>query len=387
MAKRQSMMVRYLLVGWVGMVGCSANVVTDPMKGTTGNPSSTNSSMVMDSGQATQIIPENKIHIDFDATIPTHQDAYTGPTEDANCGLVPFVLDRTPSPVLLLQDRSTSMKNWVGGGVLVSRWDSVRAAVKNVLQRTEANVAWGLHFFPNQTRCLVSPVPEVLPELVNAKSIAAKLDAIKGDVTGLTDGTPTAKILDAATNYFKTVTKAKDKYVVLATDGQPTCLKDNPDNDDFENAEAAAKRTVAAGIKLAVVGIAFRYEPGEAIPERMAFLNRLAEMGGMARNDPIDSPEIKYYPANNTEQLTAAFQAIAEKVITCTFNLPKAPPSKDDVAVKLDGVKLPRSSSEGWEYDTSTTLSVHGSYCDKIKKNEGSIDIKIIMGCPGQIIL
>lgn len=378
--------IRYLLGGLLAITACSANVVTDPNKGTIHNSPIT-STTTDDSGQVGPTQPGHTIHIDFDASLSTLQDAYTGPTEDANCGLVPFVLDRTPSPVLLLQDRSTSMKNWVGGGVLVSRWDSVRTAVKNVLQQTEAHVAWGLHFFPNQTRCLVSVDPDVIPGLVNAKSITAKLDAIKGDTTGLTDGTPTAKVLDAATNYFKTLTKAKDKYVVLATDGQPTCLKDNPDNDDFQNAEAAAKRTVAAGIKLAVVGISFNYEAGEEIPERMAFLNRLAEMGGMARNDPINTPEIKYYPANNTEQLTAAFKAIAEKVITCTFNLPKVPPSKDDVAVKLDGVKLPRSSTEGWEYETSTTLSVYGSYCDKIKKNEGSIDIKIIMGCPGQIIL
>src|SRR5262245_29465809 len=39
----------------------------------------------------------------------------SGPTEDANCGLQNFALDRRPAIVLLLQDRSTSMRNTLSG--------------------------------------------------------------------------------------------------------------------------------------------------------------------------------------------------------------------------------------------------------------------------------
>src|SRR4029078_9652510 len=40
----------------------------------------------------------------------------TGPTEDANCGLQNFALDRRPAIVVLLQDRSTPMRNTLSGG-------------------------------------------------------------------------------------------------------------------------------------------------------------------------------------------------------------------------------------------------------------------------------
>src|SRR6187402_159111 len=42
-----------------------------------------------------------------------------GPTEDANCGLQNFALDRRPAIVVLLQDRSTSMRNTINS---VTRW-------------------------------------------------------------------------------------------------------------------------------------------------------------------------------------------------------------------------------------------------------------------------
>ena len=42
------------------------------------------------------------------------------PTEDANCGLQNFALDCRPALVLLLQDRSTSMRNTLSSGL--TRW-------------------------------------------------------------------------------------------------------------------------------------------------------------------------------------------------------------------------------------------------------------------------
>ena len=316
-------------------------------------------------------------------------DAATGPTEDANCGLVPFVLDRAPAPVLLVQDRSTSMRGTVKIGT-GTRWENLRTAVTQVVAQTEANVYWGLKFFPNSLPCQISVGPEIAPKLMNAAPIIAALNAIPGDAlgTGLTDGTPTRKVLEDAGNYLRNLPGSSvNKYIVLATDGQPTCANDSTTADDTVAALAAGQAVAAAGIKIAVIGIAFNpVAAGAVLPAEQVFLNTMADIGGMPRIDPAD-PQTRYYPAQNTDQLVASFTAITAQVFTCTFLLPKQPPSKDDVAVKIDGVRIPHEATNGWEYDAGlTSVTLHGSSCDQIKNNVGVLDVKIILGCPGVVI-
>ena len=64
------------------------------------------------------------------------------------------------------------------------------------------------------------------------------------------------------------------------------------------------------------------------------------------------------------------------------------PPSPNDVAVKIDGVKVPRDSThgEGWDYDTDmANVVIYGQACEQLK-GVGAADVKIIFGCPGIII-
>src|SRR3954453_91877 len=64
-----------------------------------------------------------------------------GPTEDANCGLQNYALDRRPAIVVLLQDRSTSMRNTLTGGA--TRWATLFDSVKPSRQQTQAGISWG----------------------------------------------------------------------------------------------------------------------------------------------------------------------------------------------------------------------------------------------------
>lgn len=308
------------------------------------------------------------------------------PTEDDNCGLVPYLLDQRPSPVLLLQDRSTSMRGDVDNAP-GTRWENLKTAVSQVVTETQASVAWGMKFFPNEMTCQVSPGAEFAPTFNNAAPIVGALNAIPGDSegTGLTDGTPTRKALEAATAYLTTL--EGNKYIVLATDGQPTCRGDSETSDDYEAALEAARATAAAGIKIAVVGIAFDpVEPGEAVEDEQQFLNDVADIGGMARSDPSD-PQTHYYPASNTAELVAAFAAITSQVVSCTFELPQVPPVPDNVVVKLNGVKVPQEPTNGWQYDAGMkSVTLHGSACTNATSTVTPLDVKIVMGCPGQIV-
>ena len=104
------------------------------------------------------------------------------------------------------------------------------------------------------------------------------------------------------------------------------------------------------GIKVPVIGIAFSttWDPTD-LKDNEVTLNEMAKAGGMPR--PMDPA---YYAANSSAELAAAFAQITGVVISCTFDLKgMKPPSPDDVAVKIDGVKVPRDKThgEGWDYD------------------------------------
>jgi hypothetical protein len=65
------------------------------------------------------------------------------------------------------------------------------------------------------------------------------------------------------------------------------------------------------------------------------------------------------------------------------------PPSPDDVAVKIDGVKVPRDKAhgEGWDYDADlANVIVYGQACDQLKGIGATNNVQIIFGCPGIII-
>ena len=319
-----------------------------------------------------------------------------GPTEDANCGLQNFALDRRPAIVLLLQDRSTSMRNTLDGGV--TRWATTVNGVKPVLQQTQAGISWGLKFFPDGKACGVTPGANIEPALNNAAAISAQLDAIKvvqnsTDNLGLWDGTPVAPALRQAAAYLAALPSDKQKYILLATDGQPTCAGGDrlvgggdPDSDDHPSGPAAVAEVVAMGIKVPVIGVAFSdtWDPTD-LDDNEVTLNNMAKAGGMPR--PMDPA---YYAANSSTELAAAFAQITGIVISCTFDLKgMKPPSPDDVAVKIDGVKVPRDKAhgQGWDYDADmANVVIYGQSCDQLKGAGASNNVQIIFGCPGIII-
>jgi hypothetical protein len=320
----------------------------------------------------------------------------SGPTEDANCGLQNYALDRRPAVVVLLQDRSTSMRNTLSGGL--TRWATLVEAVKPALQQTQAGISWGFKLFPDTKICGVTTGVQIAPALNNAAPITAALDAIQvvqnsADNLGLWDGTPVAPALRQTALYLASLPSDKQKVILLATDGQPTCAGGDPlvgggdpDTDDFPSGPAAVAEVAAMGIKVPVVGIAFSktWDPAK-LKQNEITLNDMAHAGGMPR--PMDPA---YYAANSSADLAAAFAQITGIVISCTFDLKgRTPPSPDDVAVKIDGVKVPRDKThaEGWDYDTGlANVVVYGQACEQLKGAGATSNVQIIFGCPGIVI-
>jgi len=324
-----------------------------------------------------------------------------GPSVDANCGFQDFVLDRRPAIVVLLQDRSTSMRGTLkdASGASVTRWGLVVNAVKPILEQTQASLAWGLKLFPDNAICGVQPGVNIAPDLNNANAINAQLNSIQvtqnsADNLGLWDGTPVAPALRQAAAYLLSLPSDKQKYIVLATDGQPTCAGGNsltgggnPDSDDRPSGPAAIAEVLAMGIKVPVIGIAFSktWDPTN-LKDNEVTLNDMAKAGGMPRaTDPA------YYGATSAAELADAFAQITGAVISCTFDLKgRTPPSPDDVAVKINGVKVTRDKTthtDGWDYDTNmANVLLYGKACDQLKASGSTNNVQIIFGCPGVVI-
>jgi hypothetical protein len=70
-------------------------------------------------------------------------------------------------------------------------------------------------------------------------------------------------------------------------------------------------------------------------------------------------------------------------VASCTFPLEKDPPSPNDVAVNVDGMRIMRDTTQtnGWNYGPGRTITLYGAACDRVKSGQAQ-DVDIIFGCP-----
>lgn len=289
------------------------------------------------------------------------------------CGLDKHQLEYLPPQIVIVLDRSGSMLEPAPSGG--SRWQVVTSAVDDVVVKTATLTDWGLKFFP--TPKLDGCNVNVGADVPVARDSSARISAlIKSTVAAVADGlpaTPTGPGIRAAAAYLKQVASKNAKYLVLATDGQPSCP--GTGTEAAADAVLALQQTAMANIKTYVIGININ-------PKWIAVLNNMADAGGTAR-----AGTVKYYPAEAHQDLVATLADIPRKVSSCVFTLSKAPPSPDDVAVDvgMPPTRLGRDAARknGWEYTdgTRTAIEIYGSVCESIKTGAVS-NVQITFGCP-----
>lgn len=311
------------------------------------------------------------------------------------CGLQYFDLERKPADVMLLLDRSASQKDPPqdyldenGMPVTTPKWDIMLPALLQIIPATDAMVNWGMKTFPEGgtatgDACLAESVTDRIDVPVAEANAQAVVDAINAE-TDDGDGTPTGDAIRQVVNYMKTIDDTNPKYILLATDGEPSCVNVGP-GDGSEGQEAARpyavaaiEEAVAAGIPVFVMGV------GTNKDTAVATLDDMAVAG--ARPAPSANPRANaFYLGNSTEQLTAALEAIAIDVKTCVFPLRTKPDDPANIAVNADGEKVPADDTqvEGWSYadPMKTVVEIYGSWCEKVKVS-GSDTVQIIYGCP-----
>jgi von Willebrand factor type A domain-containing protein len=295
-------------------------------------------------------------------------DASAVPPPNKNCGEKTYQLMRSPAELLLVLDRSGSMRMSAPGS-LNSKWVDVTSALDETLMKTDSTVLWGLKTFPNLATCTVDDgvlVPSGPGNYLNL-STAIKAQTPDGN------GTPTTIALQKAVSYLKTVTSSNPKYLVLATDGEPNCQDGlTPAKTDEIAAVQAVKDAAAAGFPTFVVGIAAG-----------AFANTVLNDMAVAGMQPR-AADPRYYPVNTRQDLITALGLITGAVTNCLFPLEHDPPSPDLVTVTVNGAKVARDAAHasGWDFAPGgKSIQLYGAACDEVKKGNND-QVSITFGCP-----
>jgi hypothetical protein len=306
-----------------------------------------------------------------------------------DCGSQAFNVQRLPVDVLLVLDRSGSMLDDVDGDEPEAgeqtKWDLTVPALNQVIQETDSGVAWGMKLFPEGTdngACSATTINDVIHIPIAPANAGAVVGAINA-TTANGDGTPTGDAINAAVRYFATQPATNRRFIVLATDGEPSCSPAGEGQEDARPyAVEAVRSAVSAGIPVFVVGVATTKDTATEA------LNDMANAGGAPRPDP-NPLATRYYLANTQAELVSALRVITGDIASCVFPLNSPPPVPNNIGVKVDGVLVPRDATRanGWEYvgNGLTEVEVHGDWCNQIQTAAANA-VEVIYACEGVII-
>lgn len=301
---------------------------------------------------------------------------------NGKCDQQDFNLTQQPAEILIVLDRSGSMKDAPSGTKGDSKWNLVVPGVTEVVTTTNSTVSWGLKLFPEGegSKCIAASVTDAIPVPI----MAGAAPAISTEIMNTTpegNGTPTGDAIRAAVTYLKTLTDPNPKYILLATDGEPSCANQVEDAKEARrDAVQAVTDAASSGFKTFVVGVATTKDTATQA------LNDMAVAGQMPRAS-TDSTATKYYLASTKDELVHALEDITGQAASCAFQLSGSPPDPSNIAVKINGMNAPRDTTHqnGWDYadSTSKAITVFGSWCDQIQTASVKT-VNFILGCPGQ---
>lgn len=303
----------------------------------------------------------------------------SGMPADATCGATGVPIEAIPPDMLVIFDRSCSMRRFYDSNQPVfgtgpndpkTRWYMAYNALDNIMTSYQNKVRFGLMAFPRPLKgCGDSPVVNVLPEITNRSNVLNKLAGVHPfDVCASGQQpaeTPTSEALTAAKNAGVFDTATRPGFVLLMTDGMATC---------GATAASLANKVsslAAQGVKTAVVGF------GDFdTPDAKAMLESMGLAGGVNLVPPY------YWFAQNPSALAAAIGEIVKNVVSCKFKLQDAPPDPNKLYAYFDGQAVPADPNDGWVYNAAKqTVEFNGSACANLQS--GSVqNVSIVFGCP-----
>jgi hypothetical protein len=273
---------------------------------------------------------------------------------------------------MLVVDKSGSMDDPTSPGGNKKIQDT-KTALNMLLDEGEGKIRFGWLQYPTNSRCGVGDV--------SVPCSADSVPTIRQRVAALfpSGGTPTGQSLDNANAHESLHDESRNNFVILLTDGMPTCPNGNGrDQNEADNQLAleAVQNLRASGIDTFVIGLGEDLNDPDTTNKDL--LNAMADAGGRPRVG-----EIRYYQANSLEALTEALQTIGGMVIGCTLGLTTVPEFSAYLWVFFDGEAQNRDLDHvnGWDYDPDRNqINFYGPTCDQLRS--GQVDkVEVLMGC------
>lgn len=291
-----------------------------------------------------------------------------------DCGAQEAVAEAIPPNVLVVLDRSCSMRDVVTG--TLKKWDIAVQAINKMTMDFNSKIRFGLGLFPDivggdcgQGQLIIPTAPG------NEMSIQMLLTNSLVNTDPYYPNGPCVTNIDTAMQQATTEPAFNDtmrkSYVLLITDGkQAGCSAAGGDNG---TTQIITDLYQMRNIPTFVLGFGTGVDPTQ--------MNTFADAGGVPNNDPMTH----YYKAEDQASLDAALAAIASQTLGCNFKLDQVPPDPTKLFVFFDNnpTAVPRDGNhvEGWDYDAGNNqVTFYGMACNNLKA--GIIkDVDIVFGC------
>jgi Mg-chelatase subunit ChlD len=301
------------------------------------------------------------------------------------CEVVQLTAAPLVPDMMIVLDRSGSMDS---GG----RWLPSVAAIQRITTALQARIRFGLALFPypdssagippvaqveacqstaNPRQCVrdldaaatielqCAPGAVVVPIAPNnAAQIASALELVP------IGGTPTSATLEKIVQSYASSPSAPDseahpKFVLLVTDGAPTCpAGEGADTTqaDIDASNAAVEALAARDVRSYVVG----YDTTGPGNEQLAsVLDGFAQRG--------DTGDKQHRTVEDEASLLATLEGITNEIASCALTLDKPPARADFLLVRLDGNQLNKDAPDGWHLTSDRTVELTGAACTQFR--------------------
>ncbi len=299
-------------------------------------------------------------------------------TKACACGGISVAAGFSPANVLVVLDRSCSMKDAVVG--TTKKWQIAVSALNGLVAENTGKIRFGLELFPDKTGATCAQDAITIPVGDDGGGqMSSLLGAALSTGHPLYPSGPCVTNIDTAMQAAATEPALSDtsrrNFVLLVTDGKQSadCTAGGGDL----GTTTAIENLKTAGVDTFVVGFGAGIDGSQ--------LDAWADTGGQARA----SMSPRYFDAADEASLDAALAAIARRALGCTLAL-SAPPPGDDVSlvyVFTDGAATPvprdPTHADRWDYDSSAhTVTFYGAACESLKDGV-TTQVSVAFGCPG----
>jgi hypothetical protein len=301
---------------------------------------------------------------------------------DGGCGNDVIQVAAVPPNMMIVLDRSCSMKNKLANGQ--TKWESAVGALNGLITNFLGQIRWGLILFPSRTEGAAGSNCKLKDADVNVAIGAHTAGPIQTLLTAsLTTSDPNYPSGPCVTNIDSGIHLAsvqpqlkqttRQSFVLLITDGKQSnsCHQFRGDAGTADDATTQMITNMqAAGIDTFVVGFGSGVDASQ--------MNTWANAGGVPRNDPTT----QYYQADDATTLQSELGTIAGSVVSCTFSLASTPPDPNLLYVFFGQSSVQRDPTHqsGWDYDSATNqITFYGSSCSELKSQRPKVNV--VYGC------